>query len=185
MTAEEKKKEYLPPEEREKYHQIYEIARDSLVEQLKRIETLEKKAQINLVVIGIVLGFGLFKIEVISNLFSAISIWDIVKSSQMIFFIISFFCFTFSLIFSILALFIRDFQIYPDISQILEKFKDKRTEDLHISMSSHFQKSIQENEKALKSKINHLKRSIRLILAAFIFSILFVIAAVVSKALHL
>lgn len=184
-TLPEKRKESLPPEEKEKYRQIYEIARDSLLEQLNRIEALEKKAQINLLVIGIVLSFGFFKTEAISNVFSGISIRDFVKSSQIVTLVVSFFCFIFSLIFSILALSIKDFHIYPDISQILEKFKDKRTEDLHISMSSHFQKSIQENEKALKSKTDHLKRSIRLILAAFIFSILFVIITVVSKALYL
>lgn len=67
MAQEEKKKESLPPEEKEKYRQIYEIARDSFQEQRGRIENLERKAQINLVAIGIVLSFGFFKMEVISG----------------------------------------------------------------------------------------------------------------------
>lgn len=185
MTPEEKMKESLPQEEKEKYKQIYEIARDSFQEQMGRIENLERKAQINLVAIGIVPSFGFFKIDVISDIFSGITVLKILKACQLLLLVLSFFCFTFSLVFSILALFIRDFHIYPDIGQLLEKFKDKRTEDLHISMSTHFQKSIQENEKALKSKTGHLKRSIPLILAAFISSILFVIITVVLKALHL
>lgn len=181
MTAEQS----LPQEEKEKYKQIYEIARDSFQEQMGRIENLERKAQINLVIIGIVLSFGFFNPEAISGLFLGITVLHIVRFCQLLLFVASFFCFAFSSVFSILVLLIKDFHTYPDISQLLERFKDKRTEDLHISMSTHFQESIQENEKVLECKSGHLKRSIPLILAAFISSILFVIATVILKLLHL
>ena len=174
----------LPLEEKEKYREIFQIARDSFQEQIGRIENLERKAQINLVIIGIVLSFGFFKTEIISDALPAINIRDFLKTCQIISLGVSFFCFAFSLIFSILSLSIRVFRAYPDLSQILEKFKDKRTEDLHISMISHLQESIQENEKALKSKIANLKRSMRLIFVAFIASIIFIIIRVVTKALH-
>jgi hypothetical protein len=53
MSTEEKKKESLPPEEKEKYRRLYDIGKDSFLEQLSRIDSLDRKAQINLVVIGI------------------------------------------------------------------------------------------------------------------------------------
>lgn len=185
MMAEEKTEMSFPVEEKEKYREIFQIARDSFQEQISRIENLERKAQINLVIIGIVLSFGFFKTEVISNAFSGINIHDFVKSCQTISLIVSFFCFAFSLVYSILALSIRDFRTYPDLSEILKKFEHKRTEDLHISMSSHLQESIRMNEKALKSKTDNLKTSMRLIFVAFIASIIFVIITAVSNTLHL
>jgi hypothetical protein len=50
MALNEKKKESLPQEEREKYREIFQIARDSFQEQMGRIENLGRKAQINLVI---------------------------------------------------------------------------------------------------------------------------------------
>ncbi len=163
---------------------MFQIARDSFQEQMGRMENLERKAQINLVIIGIVLSFGFFKIEAISGVLSGINIRNFAKSCQIISLVVSFFCFAFSLIFSFFALFIRDFRTYPDLSQILEKFKNKRTEDLHNSMILHLQESIQQNEKALKSKIKNLRLSMRLIFVAFIGSIIFVVIGVVLSILH-
>jgi hypothetical protein len=168
-------------EEREKYKQIYEIAKDSFLEQLNRIESLDKKAQINLAVIGIVLGFGLFKTELISNLILQITLRDFVIISQFSCLVISFLLFMVSLIFSILALRPRDFQIYPDVSEISKKFEDKQIEDLHASMSTFFEKVIQQNENGLKSKTCQLNKSMISILVAFPFAVGFIVFTVVAK----
>jgi hypothetical protein len=84
MGIEEKGKGSLPQEEKEKYRRLYDISRDSFTEQINRIEALDRKAQINLVVIGIVVGFGMFKPEVISDLVTKISICHLVNSLQIL-----------------------------------------------------------------------------------------------------
>jgi hypothetical protein len=183
MAQEEKKKESLPPEEKEKYRQIYEIAKDSFLEQLNRIESLDKKAQINLAIIGIVLGLGFFKTELLSNLISQITLKNFVVFSQFLCLVISFLLFVLSLVFSILALRPRDFQIYPNVADISEKFENKKVEDLHASMSAFFEKIIQDNEKGLKSKTTQLNKGIVFILIAFPFAVAFIILTVITKML--
>lgn len=175
----------MSPEERGKYHQIYEIARDSFLEQLNRIDSLDRKAQINLAVIGIVLGFGLFKTEPISNLVSQISLKNLFLFSQFLCLTISFILFMLSLIFSMLALKPRLFKAYPEVSELLVKFENKRTEDLHASMSVLFQKVIENNEKDLQAKTNYLKKGIWFILIAFLFSAAFIVLVVLPKAFSL
>jgi len=183
MSMEEKKKEPLPPEEKEKYHQIYEIAKDSFVEQNNRIDSLDKKAQINLAVIGIVLGFGLFKTELFSDLISRITFQYFINLFQLFTLVASFLLFILSLIFSILSLRPRKFQVYPDISEIMKKFESRNTEDLHASMSAFFQKIIQENEKKMESKFQQLNKGINFILYAFPFAVAFIVLTVVVKIL--
>lgn len=178
-----KRKSLFPRKKKQKYHQIYEIARDSFIEQLNRIESLEKKAQINLVIIGIVLGFGLFKPELISDLVSKINFQYFVNSFQLLSLAISFLFFILSLVFCILALLPRDFQVYPDIVELSKKFENKKIEDLDASMSNFFQKIINENEKYLKSKTKHLKRSIMCILIAFPLCAVFIILTAATKIL--
>lgn len=181
MTAEEKKKEYLPPEEREKYRRLYDIGRDSFIEQVNRIDSLDKKAQINLVVIGIVVGFGLFKPELISDLVSKIGACHLISSLQILCLAVSFVSFIVSLFFSILTLLPKDLRVYPDVAQLSKTFENKRTEDLDASMSNFFQKIIDENEEYLKSKTKHLKTGINYILIAFPFCVLFIILTVAAK----
>jgi hypothetical protein len=184
MVLEEKKIESLPQEEKEKYKQIYEIARDSFLEQLNRIESLDKKAQINLAVIGIVLGLGLFKTELLSNSISQITLKDFVVFSQFLCLVISFLLFMVSLVFSILSLRPRDFQIYPDVADMSKKFEDKNIEDLHASMSAFFEKVILQNENGLKSKTNQLNNSLVFILIAFPFAVAFIVLTVIAKMLN-
>jgi hypothetical protein len=181
MVPEEKTKEPLPPEEKEKYRRLYDISRDSFTEQINRIEALDRKAQINLVVIGIVLSFGLFKPELISDLVSKINICYLISFLQILSFAGSFFLFVISLVFSILALLPKDVRVYPDVVGLSKTFENKRTEDLDASMSNFFQKIIDENEKYLKSKSRHLRKGIICILIAFPFCVLFIILTVAAK----
>lgn len=171
----------MPAEEREKYHQIYQIARDSFLEQLTRIDSLDRKAQINLLVIGIVLGFGLFKTEFISNLVTQITLRNFILFCQLLCLAISFVLFVVSFTFSILGLKPRSFKAYPEVSELMAKFDEKKTEDLHASMSMFFQNVIKDNERALESKTNYLKKSLWLILAAFLLSAAFIVLTVISK----
>lgn len=177
-------KESLSSEEKQKYHQIYKIARDSFLEQLNRIDSLDRKAQINLVVIGIVVGFGLFRPELISDLVSKIKTQHLISSFQILSLAVSFFFFIVSLVFSILALLPRDFQVYPDVVELSKTFENKKTEDLDASMSNFFQKIINENEKYLKSKTSHLKKGIINILIAFPFCVVFILLTVIAKTIN-
>lgn len=177
MTEEPK----MSPEEREKWHQIYQIARDSFLEQLNRIDSLDRKAQINLIVIGIVLGFGLFKTEFISTLVAQITVRNFILFSQFLCLASSFALFVVSFTFSIFGLKPRFFRAYPEVSELMTKFDEKKTEDLHASMSAFFQKVIKDNEKALQSKTNCLKKSLWLILIAFLLSAASIVLAVIPK----
>lgn len=181
MGPEEKTKEPLPPDEKEKYRRLYDISRDSFTEQINRIEALDRKAQINLVVIGIVLSFGLFKPDLISDLVSKINICQLIGSLQVLSLTSSFFLFVISLVFSILALLPKDIRVYPDVVKLSKTFENKRTEDLDASMSNFFQKIIDENENYLKSKSRHLRKGIICILIAFPFCVLFIILTVAAK----
>ena len=181
MRPEEKTKEPLPPGEKEKYRRLYDIGRESFIEQVNRIDSLDRKAQINLVVIGIVVGFGLFKPELISDLVSKIAAWNLINSLQILCLGVSFFSFIVSLFFSILTLVPKDLQVYPDVAQLLKIFENKRTEDLDASMINFFQKIIDENEKYLKSKAKHLKMGIKYILIAFPSCVLLIIITVAAK----
>jgi uncharacterized membrane protein len=173
----------IPPEEKEKYHRLYDIGRDSFLEQVNRVDSLDRKAQINLVVIGIVVGFGLFKPELISDLVSKISACHLINSLQILCLALSFALFIVSLWYSILTLLPRDFQIYPDVAELSKAFESKRTEDLDVSMSNFFQKIINENEKHVKSKTKHLKKGIIYILIAFPFCVVFMVLTVAAKIL--
>jgi len=72
----------ISPEEKEKYRQIYEVARDAFLEQLNRVEFLDKKAQINLVVIGIVLSLGAIRTDLIANLIRQSHLGTLIISLQ-------------------------------------------------------------------------------------------------------
>lgn len=172
----------MSPEEREKWHQIYEIARDSFRERFDRIDSLDRKAQINLLVIGIVLGFGFFKTEFISNLVTQITPRNFILFSQLLCLAISFVLFVASFTFSILGLKPRSFKAFPEISELMAKFHEKKIEDLHASMSAFFQKVIKDNDRALESKTNYLKKSLCLILIAFLLTAAFIVLAVIPKA---
>jgi hypothetical protein len=181
MSTEEKKKESLPPEEKEKYRRLYDIGKDSFLEQLSRIDSLDRKAQMNVVVIVVILSFGLFKPELISDLVSKISTYHLINSLQILSLALSFLFFIVSLVFSILVLLPRDFQVYPDVVELSRTFENKRTEDLDASMSNFFQKIINENEKYLGCKTKHLRKGITYILIAFPFCVLFILLTIAAK----
>lgn len=171
----------MPPEEREKYHQIYEVARDAFLEQLNRIEFLDKKAQINLVVIGIVLSFGAFRTDQIANLINQARPVGLITFLQLAFLLGAFIFFTLSLLFSILTLKPRVLQAYPSVSELLDRFKDEKIQDLHASLSSHFGGVISANEGPLSRKVSHLKRSINAVLFALSSLAAFLLISAIAK----
>ena len=156
----------MSPEERGKYHQIYEVARDAFLEQLNRVEFLDRKAQINLVIIGIVLSLGAVRVDQIVSLIKQSHLGGLIIPFQLALILCAFIFFLVSLLYSILALKPRDLQAYPSISELMETFRDEKVQDLHASLSSHFGNIIPENEGALKIKVRHLKQSINAVLFA-------------------
>jgi hypothetical protein len=109
----------MSPEEREKYRQIYEVARDAFLEQLSRVEFHDKKAQINLVVIGIVLSLGAVRTDQIVGLIRQSHLGGLIIPLQLALILCAFIFFVVSLFYSILALKPRDLQAYPSISELM------------------------------------------------------------------
>jgi hypothetical protein len=173
------------PEEREKYRRLHEIARDSFYEQLDRAESFDRKAQINLIIIGIIVGFGFYKAEFMSDLIAGFSLRCLINSLKAICLGLSFSFFAASLVLSILVLLLKKTQVHPDVRDLMKEFEARKVEDLDASMASHFQEAIDANEQSLKSKARKITKAFLSILIAFSLGIIFLVLTVASKAFHL
>jgi hypothetical protein len=172
------------PEDREKYRRLYEIARDSFYEQLARSESFDRKAQINLLLIGIVVGFGFYKAEFLSNLIASVSLKCLINSLETICVVLSFSFFSASFILSILVLLLKKTHVHPSIFEIMKRFEHKKVEDLDASMASHFQGAINANDKFLESKAKKITTAFWFVLIAFILGIIFVVLNAMSMRFH-
>jgi|GEM_PF-2776288 hypothetical protein len=70
---------------------------------------------------------------------------------------------------------------YPSISELMDKFRDEKIEDLHASLSSHFGSVISENEDPLNKKVKHLKFSIKAVLFALSSLAAFLLISAMDK----
>jgi hypothetical protein len=173
-----------PPEEREKYRRLYEITRDSFNEQFNRFDSFDRKAQINLIVIGIVLGFGFYKVESMSELISGVRAKGVFNSPEAISLALSFAFFVVSFMLSVLVLLLKRMRIHPNVKDVMKKFEDKEIQDLDASMVVSLQDSIDENEKSLESKAATITNAFRSILIAFSLGIVFLVLTILSKAFN-
>ena len=153
---------------KDKYKAIHEVCKAAFDELDARIESIDKKAQTNLMLLGILLGAGIFKLDFFVETFPQ-------QSAPLSFVWISLLICTvgvllFSVYFSIKTLEPRDFTGYPRMDDIISEFTDENdegqektnVEDFHLSMSDYFRKAWPENDNAIKAKSSALRKAMRL-----------------------
>lgn len=132
-----------------KYKAIYNICRDSYIEERERRDKLDRKSQTFLVIVG-------FEITLLGLIYNALKTSIMNLNYLTIVFIIlavmSCIAILISLVFLARSLLLRDFETYPRLNVITSEFNDKNEVDLFASMAHHFKKIEDHNIKEYEKK---------------------------------
>lgn len=164
--------------DREKYKAIYDLCKNAFDEQISRIESMDRKAQTNLVMIGILLGVGIFKLDFLVQTFPAKSVllailWGLFLFGAGV-------CLFSSVYYSTKALQLRDFKSYPNLDDMASKFEKEPVESVYMSLTEYFREHWLTNEDQVNKKANALHTAMTATKCSVILLVLFLTISVGS-----
>lgn len=164
------------------FEYLYRECKDAFLDEWRRKQSLESKANIYLSIYSIILGLSFVKIETTVQLFE-----EAVYKSPLICWVI--FVSYFSLFYSIIrglwktirALQIDDYRTFPEPNKLRNIMEDKSALVYLKSLSKDFAKSVNINEKNNNRKAEELSSSYEFIKSIIIFLIILMISIMFLK----